>query len=167
MRAIVSLLLVGCAVLNPGSNVPAPKAMTPPTPTALTWQRVKIVDAIARGRVTSVKENWDYGTSCGIIERLQGCREQSAWEVEVQGTRTWEFWAFPPPGNYVPIAPDMQAIFLLERVWIVPWYKCAHMGQFAGACLRTSGEWALAIVDTTDVLSLADSARVDSLRRTR
>ena len=166
---VLCALLAGCAILNPGSEVPAPRARTPVTLTVTQIAgRLAAADAVAMGRVVEVKEYWEWGFPCpGIIARLQGCRDQDAWRIEVKGHRPGLFWGFPPGGDYLPIAVGMEAIFLLGRQWRVPEGRCSQMAEYASSCRRTEGEFVLAVGDTLDILLLSDSAVVDSLWRQR
>ena len=152
------LLLWGCAILNPISTAPTPRAMTPHIyPDSIIRAGIAVADAIVTGTVTDVQEADDYEVLCHFPTQLQGCRPQDAWRVDVGHAR---FWTFPPIGNYLPIAKGMQAIFLARNVFVIPYAKCDHMGQFRSVCLRDSGEYSLVVLDTLDILPLSDTTRV-------
>lgn len=167
---VLLVAMSACAVVNPGFDVPEPRAMTLHSyPRELVRGAVAAADAVAMGTVTKVANEWEYGRLCHLPSQLMGCRAQDAWKVDVKGPRgDWQLWAFPTPGDYLPIAPGMAAIFLAQRHWLTPYAKCDQMGQLANACRQTQGEYGLQVVDTLDILPLADSALVDSLfRRTK
>lgn len=166
-RALVlPAILAGCAVLNPGSEVPAPRAVQPHEyPVALIAHGVAAADGVVVGVVKKVENEWEYDVYCHFPTQFLGCKPQIAWRVEVDGPRGGEVWAFPPAGQWLPIAPGMGAIFLYAKEWITPVAKCERMGQFASSCFRTSGMQVRQVVDTLDILPLADTVVVDSLRR--
>jgi hypothetical protein len=166
---LIVLSFSGCAVLNPGSELPAPRAMTPHEyGLPLVAQAVAAADVVATGTVTRVTNVPEYGRNCHFPSQLQGCRAQDAWRVDVHGAaRTWDLWAFPVPGQYLPIAPGMAAIFLAERRWLIPFARCEQLPYYANACVQTQGEFGFQIPDTLDILPLADSLLVDSLWHAR
>jgi hypothetical protein len=152
-------------VLNPGSEVPAPKAMELHVyPDTLIKKELLISDGIARGEVKKVEWMSDYDVNCHLPTQFLGCKPQSAWRIELKNVKSF-LWAFPIPGQYLPIAPPMSAIFFVRSRWIIPVAKCFQMSQFTQTCLSTQGEMALVVEDTLDILPMADSAVVDSLRK--
>ncbi|SRR6266702_1116279 len=161
--SLALLALCGCAVINP--SMPSPKAMTlhEYSDSAIARQ-LWIADGSMRGTVEKVENDWEYDIDCHFPSQLQGCRNQYAWKISIRDHKD-QLWAFPIPGQYLPVDKGMQAIFLYTNNWIVPFSKCNRMGMLANACFQTNGLEVRQLMDTLDILPLSDSTRVDSLRK--
>jgi len=165
LRISAAIWLAGCGLVGEPVT-PAPQGYQfipyrPPTEAALRLS-VGAADAVLVGTVTRVEANWLYDDPCGTLAKLtHRCDATRAYDLTVAGRPVM---VFVPHDDYNPVTVGLAATFLLHRVFALQYARCRQQAAMTSASCSATGTVVYAIIDTGDILPLADSALVQGMR---
>jgi len=122
-------------------------------------------DGIAVATITKLDEDWLYDDPCGIImSATHQCNGTVTYRVHLMPIDK-DIWAFTPIYGDFGLFPGERAVFIWDKVYTYEYGICrAKQGMTSTYCPE---DQLPALTSDLDVLPVADSARVDSLRHIR
>ena len=169
VSSFVAFLFAGCAAFtDPEPVAPRPWVPGPRSPRQIA-ERVATANAVVAGRVQRVTANWRFDDPCGVfVTLLRRCDGTRAYDLEITaGEETWYPMIFVPHDDWNPVHVGLEGVFLLYKVWATEYLTCRERAAWSSAACHSTGIMTLALLDTTDVLPLADSAAARATRRRR
>src|SRR2546429_145746 len=176
-RAFASLIWAGLWAFGCWGcvfNSPTPKLvpMDPREPTAFEWsteaaQNAQHADGTFVATITEIQEDWTYDDPCGILSTaLHHCEGTISYRVTLNdGTTKQYVYAFVHPYGEFGLHVGERAVYLWHRMPVYKYGKCRQQQAVSSAYCDYD------ILDTFqsdfDVLPVADSTRVASLRQSR
>jgi len=161
---VVALCLLGGLADCLPSVGPSLRPIDPVEPTELQWARVMPAliaqaDGVTVATITKIEEDWTYDRHCGLIAAiLHQCDAPTTEKITLDGNRNLWTWTQGDFGLHV----GERAVFVWTYVWATETFQCEER---AGMTSQTCPTDKLpALTSDLDVLPVADSARVDSLR---
>jgi len=115
--------------------------------------------------ITKIDEDWQYDDPCGILATaLHRCEGTVTYRVTLQDwqTHTHYVWAFVSPYGDFGLHVGERAVFLWHKTVAYQYNKCRS--QQAVSSAYCSYDLLNAFQSDYDVLPIADSAKVDSIR---
>ena len=167
LRAASILLVASCVSCI---NGPAPKLVPvpPQEPTELAWtnelpQRIAQADGVATATIAKLEEDWTYDDPCGLVAAImRRCDGTVTYRLHLQPIDTY-VWAFTPANGTFGLFEGEQAVFIWRKVVAYRYKQCREQAGMTTAMCPV--DVIPALTSDLDVLPVADSVRVDSLRR--
>src|SRR5690242_11118157 len=165
---VVGLLVVGACVKSPSPElVPM---VEPKEPTAVEWQgpaklSVQSADGSLVGEIKEMSEYWLYDDPCGLIMILRhGCDGTSTYQIKIanDSTNHWVY-AFTPSYGTFGLHVGLKAVYLWHGIVAYRYQECRDRQAMTSAYCNY--DRVDAFQSDFDVLPVADSAKVDSLRK--
>ena len=148
---------------------PAPELVPvpPQEPTDIQWakvlpDRIAKADGVSVATIAKMEADWTYDDPCGIIAQIaHRCDGTVTYRLRLEPGSQY-VWAFTPAYGSFGLFEGERAIFIWRKVAAYRYKSCREQqGLTRAACMA---DVIPALTDDLDVLPLADSSRVATLR---
>lgn len=149
------------------SPVPNLVPVPPQEPTEIQWtavlpERIAQADGVAVATIAKMEADWTYDDPCGILTIIMhGCIGTVTYRVHLQPVDKY-VWVFTPAYGSFGLFEGERAVFVWHKIAAYRYKQCKEQqGMTSADCMA---DVIPALTDDLDVLPLADSARVATLR---
>jgi hypothetical protein len=164
---VAALALVGCIPSPTPKLVPS----EPREPALVEWPAVALnaqqADGVLVGQVAEMQEDWTYDDPCRLLTILtHGCDGTVTYRVKLSNWQTDHYvWAFTPAYGVFGLHVGEKATYLWHHIVAYQFQKCSEQQAMSSAACPY--DVLDAFQSDYDVLPVADSAVVDSIRARR